>query len=184
MNPTPPGRVSTSESAGELERNQQPARGPGSQAVRSSVTTPNGLNTLVANRLSQRANTRFFPNESAVAFSDHWTSTPDLHERALHCCEVCGGRGATNAHHRVNAGQGGRATRGNLLLVCGSGTTGCHGRITANPAWARAQSYTVGGTFEPCDVPVVRWSRWTGSPQVVLLDDRGGIAPTDRTPGM
>ncbi|WP_319456881.1 MULTISPECIES: HNH endonuclease signature motif containing protein [unclassified Mycobacterium] len=103
-----------------------------------------------------------------------------LRERALGCCEVCGVHGATNAHHRVNASQGGRPTLGNLMLVCGSGTTGCHGRITTNPSWARAHGYSVGGTFEPCDVAALRWSRWTGAAEWVLLDDRGGITPTER----
>ncbi|GJJ23723.1 hypothetical protein MTY414_73960 [Mycolicibacterium mageritense] len=83
----------------------------------------------------------------------------------------------------MNQSQGGRGTLGNLLLVCGSGTTGCHGRITVNPTWAKAQGYTVGGTFEPADVPVVRWSRFIGGPEVVLLDDRGGITLTDRAAG-
>lgn len=106
----------------------------------------------------------------------------DLRERALHCCEVCGQHGATNAHHRVNAGQGGRATLGNLMLVCGSGTTGCHGSITANPKWARELGYSVRATFEPVDVPVYRFSRFTGAPEWVLLDDRGGITPTNRRP--
>lgn len=108
----------------------------------------------------------------------------ELYERALHCCEVCGVHGATNAHHRVNQSQGGRDTLGNLMLVCGSGTTGCHGRITVHPTWAKTQGYTVPGTFEPCDIPVVRFSRWTGATEVVLLDDHGGITPTDRTPGL
>ena len=44
--------------------------------VRSRLTTPSGLNTDVAYRLSHRAKTRFLPNESAVAFSEYWTSTP------------------------------------------------------------------------------------------------------------
>lgn len=108
----------------------------------------------------------------------------DLSKRAVHRCEVCGCPGANTVHRRVNASQGGRDTLGNLLLVCGSGTTGCHGRITTNPAWARARGYTVGGTFEPCDVPLVRWSRWTGVPEVVLINDRGGATTTDRTPGL
>lgn len=108
----------------------------------------------------------------------------DLRERALHCCEVCGAHGATNAHHRVNQSQQGRDTLGNLMLVCGSGTMGCHGRITQHPLWARSQGYTVPGTYEPADIPLVRWSRWTGSPEVVLLDDHGGITPTDRAPGI
>ncbi|QEA10857.1 HNH endonuclease [Mycobacterium phage Weirdo19] len=107
-----------------------------------------------------------------------------LRERALGCCEVCGAPGATNAHHRVNASQRGRGTLGNLLLVCGSGTTGCHGRITMHPQWARERGYSVGGTYEPCDVPVARWSRFTGAIEVVTLDDRGGVNPTDRSPGV
>lgn len=106
-----------------------------------------------------------------------------LRERALGCCEACGAYGATNAHHRVNASQRGRGTLGNLMLLCGSGTTGCHGRVTEHPAWARSQGLSVGGTFEPCDVPVARWSRFLGAIEVVLLDDRGGITPTDRAPG-
>lgn len=107
-----------------------------------------------------------------------------LHDRALHCCEVCGTPNATNAHHRINQSQGGRDTLGNLMLVCGSGTTGCHGNITSNPLWARLRGYTVPSTFEPCDVPLRRWSRFTGCHEVVLLDDRGGITPTDRAPGV
>ncbi len=116
------------------------------------------------------------------------TVTPEvrrqLHERALGCCEVCGVHGANNAHHRVNAGQGGRGTLGNLLLLCGSGTMGCHGRITVNPTWAKSQGYTVPATYEPCDIALVRWSRWTGAPEVVLINDRGEINPTDSTPGL
>lgn len=107
-----------------------------------------------------------------------------LHERALHCCEVCGQHGATNAHHRTNRSQGGTDTLGNLMLVCGSGCTGCHGRITTNPTWAKRQGYTMPATFEPTDIPVLRWSRFTGSPEVVLLDNHGGITPTTRTPGI
>jgi 5-methylcytosine-specific restriction endonuclease McrA len=112
------------------------------------------------------------------------TTKRELYERALHCCEVCGAHGATNAHHRVNASQGGRPTLGNLLLVCGSGTTGCHGRITVHPRWAKTLGYSVPATFEPCDVPVARWSRWVGALEVVLIDDRGGLELTDRAPGV
>lgn len=31
----------------------------------------------------------------------------------------------------------------NLILVCGSGTQGCHGRIHANPEWAYRLGYLV-----------------------------------------
>lgn len=108
-----------------------------------------------------------------------------LKERAMHCCEVCGQHGANNAHHRINQSQGGPDTLGNLMLVCGSGTTGCHGRITTSPHWAKRQGYTVPGTFNPCEIPLARWSRFTGHVEVVLIDDQGGITPCDhRTAGL
>ena len=44
--------------------------------VKSRETTPSGENTLVAYLLSHLAKRAFFPKLSAVAFSDHWTSTP------------------------------------------------------------------------------------------------------------
>jgi len=44
--------------------------------VKSRETTPGGENTLVAYLLSHLAKRAFFPKLSAVAFSDHWTSTP------------------------------------------------------------------------------------------------------------
>lgn len=127
--------------------------------------------------------TRRTPPRTTTAHRIPASVRADLRERAHGCCEVCGHSGATNAHHRVNQSQGGRDTLGNLLLVCGSGTTGCHGRITTNPAWARAQGYTVRSTFEPTAIPLVRWSRWTGQPETVLLHDDGTYALTDRTPG-
>lgn len=83
-------------------------------------------------------------------------------------------------HHRKNRSQGGRWSPGNIMDLC----VDCHGRITVNPTWAKSQGYTVPGTFEPCDIPVVRWSRWTGAPEVVLINDRGEINPTDSTPGL
>lgn len=107
-----------------------------------------------------------------------------LHERAHGCCEVCGEPGATNAHHRINQSQGGPDTLDNLLLVCGSGTTGCHGWITTNPQEAQQMGYSVTGhrisKSEPCtaaDRPVRRYSRELGGFEWVLLDADGGITP-------
>jgi hypothetical protein len=45
-------------------------------------------------------------------------------------CAGCGGR-ATNAHHVVPRSAGGDDVDENLLPVCGSGTTGCHGAYHA-----------------------------------------------------
>ncbi|WP_101951179.1 hypothetical protein [Mycobacterium sp. 3519A] len=81
-------------------------------------------------------------------------------------------------------GQRGRGTLGNLLLVCGSDVTGCQDRIIANPLWARQFGYSVPATFEPADVALMRWSRWTGGPETVLINDRGEVNPTDRSPGL
>lgn len=59
--------------------------------------------------------------------------------------------------HRVARGMGGRSVIDepyNLLTVCGTGTTGCHGRIESNPEWARAQGYRVDSWEAPETVPV------------------------------
>lgn len=98
-----------------------------------------------------------------------------LHERSGHCCEICG-RWANNAHHRKNRSQGGEDTLSNLLLLCGSGTTGCHGYVTARfknshlwPAVPREKGWTVWPSSEPKEVPV----EYRG--QLVALDDDGHV---------
>ncbi|WP_158087246.1 hypothetical protein [Mycobacterium aquaticum] len=53
-----------------------------------------------------------------------------------------------------------------------------------HPQWAKSQGYTVPPGYEPCDVPLVRWSRFIGAPEVVLINDRGEVNPTDRSPGI
>jgi HNH endonuclease len=53
-------------------------------------------------------------------------------------CAVCGAPGA-NAHHVVKRSQGGRNAIANGVLLCGSGTTGCHGLYhSADPPTMRA----------------------------------------------
>ena len=59
-------------------------------------------------------------------------------------CARCGVR-ASNWHERLPRGRGGLRDRFNAVPLCGSGTTGCHGLITANPAWATANGWTVTG---------------------------------------
>lgn len=111
-----------------------------------------------------------------------------LRERAHSCCEACGKPGATNAHHRINRSQGGPDTLSNLLLLCGSGTMGCHGWVTQNPECARAwgQRVSLGRLGQisknlpitAANVPVLRWSRELGSLEWVLLDDDGCLTPS------
>lgn len=58
-------------------------------------------------------------------------------------CAVCGGR-ATNCHHIVPIGRGeyleapdGQRLRSPLIALCGTGTTGCHGKFHAGLIKAR-----------------------------------------------
>lgn len=116
-------------------------------------------------------------------------STRDLvGERDGYRCVVCGrpcpSGSDRSIHHRRNRGTGGsRNPRinlpSNLLLVCGSGTTLCHGEITnnANRAKALAAGWVVSlnAKVEPAAVPVVHalYGR-------VFLADDGSIEPVGR----
>lgn len=91
-------------------------------------------------------------------------------------CEICG-MNANNAHHRRNKSQGGRDVLSNLLMLCGSGTTGHHGQVTRHPAWADKCGYTI-SNGEDTAKPVLlsrhdpdREMRW-----VVLGDDGSVVA--------
>lgn len=111
------------------------------------------------------------------------TSGPSADTRALirgrdrGRCVRCGDT-ATNVHHRRNRGMGGRRHAasaainqpGNLLSLCGSGTTGCHGWVTGHPAEARELGYALrtNGTEDPTTVPVQAHDGWH------LYDDAGG----------
>lgn len=51
-------------------------------------------------------------------------------------CGICGERSATG-HHVISRGQGGDDVPANIVALCGSGTTGCHGEIENNNVSAR-----------------------------------------------
>lgn len=108
-------------------------------------------------------------------------SIPDKVRKALRkraeiddhpCCECCGYPYASNAHHRRNRSRGGRDVLSNLVLLCGSGTTGCHGQVTEHPDDATEAGLTIQSEVTPPqDVPVVlRGER-------VLLADDGSVSP-------
>lgn len=96
-----------------------------------------------------------------------------LFTRAGGACELCGGSLASgSAHHRRPRQMGGTKAPWinaleNLLAICGSGTTGCHGEVESH----REQSYETGrlvrsGTA-PWEVPFMdRDGRWW-----LLVDD-------------
>lgn len=93
-------------------------------------------------------------------------------ERAGYCCEICGlslHNGTTwtepySVHHRRPRGAGGSrdaATNSpaNLLLLCGSGITGCHGRVERDRSTAYVFGWLVRQGHDPETVPVWVWRR-------------------------
>lgn len=81
-----------------------------------------------------------------------------------------------NWDHRKNRSQGGLWEPANGQLLCGSGTTGCHGWKTTHPEDARREGYAVPGWADPAEYPGRRWA-WVGyvlRPVWVLYDNEGG----------
>lgn len=102
-----------------------------------------------------------------------------LYERAQRQCEIvipgiCL-RYANNAHHRKNQGQGGDDRLSNLLLACGSGTTGCHGWVTEHPGISkREKGWSIWRSDFALDVPVLyrgQWARLSDDGHVYLLHE-------------
>ncbi|MET8985927.1 HNH endonuclease signature motif containing protein [Nonomuraea wenchangensis] len=79
-------------------------------------------------------------------------------------CVRCGAkvpRDEDSVHHRIPRGRGGENTAENLLLLCGSGTTGCHGWVESHRTEAYNAGYLVRTGFDPLDVPVLlRGTTW------------------------
>lgn len=93
-------------------------------------------------------------------------------ERAGYCCEICGlllHNGAEwvephSFHHRRPRGAGGSRdaatnTPANLLLVCGTATSGCHLRIERDRRLAFTYGWLVMQRVDPAIVPVWVWNR-------------------------
>ena len=90
--------------------------------------------------------------------------------RANGHCERCG-RSVANipasVHHRRPRGMGGTSddavhSATNCVLLCGSGTTGCHGYIESNRAEAAEHGWLVlrRDPRHPADVPVFAGGGW------------------------
>lgn len=60
---------------------------------------------------------------------------------------------------------------GNLLLLCGSGTTGCHGLVHARPLEARDEGFIVSRWAVPAETGFLSWRLGWAFP-----DDAGGLA--------
>lgn len=102
-------------------------------------------------------------------------------------CARCAGWGPLSTQHRVARAAGGTSWAGinrpgNLLTLCGSGTTQCHGWVEHHPAWAGRHGWTVRrrGLLEPNPQlqPVWTWRGW------VLLLDGGELELLPEHPGV
>ena len=114
-------------------------------------------------------------------------------ERAQYSCEVGGHQIAGDErgrdwsiHHRVPRGMGGTRRAelnapANLLLVCGSGTTGCHGAIEGSRAGAYAAGWLLPYNADPATRPVMiegHKKRWV----LLTVDDEGVAGYQDCPP--
>lgn len=91
-------------------------------------------------------------------------------ERAGGRCELCLAIKPLTFSHRLSRAHGGTWAPSNGVRLCGSGTTGCHGWVEANPMWAVAGGWRVLSMQQPEDVPVwlnLPWPGW------YCLDDQG-----------
>lgn len=104
-------------------------------------------------------------------------------------CARCAGWGPLSTQHRVARGMGGTRWPGinlpsNLLTLCGSGTTMCHGWVEAHPAWAEAHGWSV--RQHQRDLvglrPVWTWRGWVrlrDDGHLIRLPMHGGVSGCD-----
>lgn len=94
-------------------------------------------------------------------------------------CQKCQRIGQVTRDHRLNRSQGGRTTPANLQLLCGSGTTGCHGEVTHDLDMALREGWRVPAWADPLRWPARRWFRndfvFTFREGWALYDDAGGV---------
>jgi hypothetical protein len=87
--------------------------------------------------------------------------------RANSCCERCG-QGLTrqsehSLHHRLLKSRGGRDHVTNLVLLCGTGTTLCHGLVHREVTLSEADGWILPSGTQPAVQSIVHWSgelRW------------------------
>jgi hypothetical protein len=106
-----------------------------------------------------------------------------LADRDASRCAACGqSADATEVapvpRQRSRLGQVERASAAGWLLLCGTATTGCRGRVIDEPGWARQNGLTVAADRDPAEVPV-----WHAVHGLVWLDADGGVYPVPDSAG-
>lgn len=136
------------------------------------TTLPRRTTTRAARAAKTMARQKAQPGATATGPTAAQRRT--VAERAGYRCEVCArvlgwGEGAFatwttphSFHHRRPRAMGGTCRPDsnepqNLLLLCGTGTTGCHGRVEANRTLALALGWLLRQDQDPATVPANIW---------------------------
>lgn len=114
-----------------------------------------------------------------------------IEEREENRCARCGesvARDEDSIHHRIPRGRGGENSPFNLLLLCGTGVTGCHGWVEKNRRESYLLGYLVETGIDPGDVAVwvhgQGWAfpsiggLWTRIDEALTIDDDWRAAMT------
>jgi hypothetical protein len=96
-----------------------------------------------------------------------------LGDRTCRRCEKCGSAGPLSHHHRIKRSHGGEWLPSNIVVLCGSGTTGCHGWVEHHPAEANALGWALQPHEDPLVVPVFHYPL----KMRVQFDDEGMLIP-------
>lgn len=106
-----------------------------------------------------------------------------VQDRDQGCCVRCGHyclNEPHSVHHRQPKGMGGRKgadTPSNLILLCGSGSTGCHGYVHSRADRSRDLGYLVRSRHDPATSPL-----WRPPDEWVLLTVDGAVVPVTAIP--
>ncbi|AYN57680.1 HNH endonuclease [Arthrobacter phage Kepler] len=100
-------------------------------------------------------------------------------DRDLSTCQYCGRHVRTengwySLQHRRARGMGGSKAAAtnqpaNLVLVCGTATTECHGLIESQPHQAAGRGFRISSSADPTRVP---YMDWTGREWILTNDGR------------
>jgi len=101
-------------------------------------------------------------------------------QRSRGICERCGRARADGKHHRVKRGQLGKWDPSNIVDLCGTGTTGCHGFVE-NPSAFGAAPDAAGSDGEGWalrsyeDPRAISVAHQMLPGMMMFLDDEGGL---------
>ncbi|WP_017791901.1 hypothetical protein [Leucobacter salsicius] len=108
----------------------------------------------------------------------------DMDRSAWSSVPVQSGPMGSSTHHRQLRSRGGKHAPSNLVTLTGSGTTGEHGWVHANPAIATVLGYMVNSWDEPAEIPIFRVAPYGPGYGWYLQDDEAQLTPcpppTDR----